>query len=176
VIPGIRLLKVPDPVTIDQLQFIRNLPSSGFALFAAENLDPDLQTLLHRIQGPTTEKKGEPLPHRQPFKTASIRFQSLRQEWNFLLRNNFLAMEEGTLKTWGQEVDAMAESFDRLVTTPTLRNFTLTRNDLKRFRERFDYQMRSNKDIPAYQVQVWKNRLESLQRLLAYGQRVELPR
>jgi hypothetical protein len=173
IIPGIRLLKVPDQITIDQLQFIRNLPTSGFALFATENLNPNLQTILNRIQGSIVTKKGEPLPHRQPFKTAAARFQSLRQEWSFLLMNNLLAMEEGTVKTWGQEVDEMANLLEQLATNPSARNFTLAQNSLKRFSYQFKSVMLRQKDLPSYQIQVWENRLETLQKLLNYGQRVE---
>jgi uncharacterized lipoprotein YddW (UPF0748 family) len=173
IIPGIRLLKVPDQITIDQLQFIRNLPTAGFALFATENLNPNLQTILNRIQGSIVTKKDEPLPHRQPFKTAAARFQSLRQEWSFLLMNNLLAMEEGTVKTWGQEVDEMANLLEQLATNPSARNFTLTQNALKRFSYQFKSVMLRQKDVSPYQIQVWENRLETLQRLLTYGQRVE---
>jgi len=173
IIPGIRLLKVPDQVTIDQLQFIRNLPTSGFALFATENLNPNLQTILNRIQGSMITKKTEPLPHRQPFKTAAARFNSLRQEWSFLITNNLLAMEEGTLKTWGQEVDEMANLLEQLANNPSPRNLTLTQNALKRFSYKFKSVMSRQKDLSAYQIQVWENRLATLQSLLSYGQMVE---
>ncbi|MEG3437988.1 family 10 glycosylhydrolase [Pannus brasiliensis CCIBt3594] len=174
IIPGIRLLKVPDPVTIDQLQFIRNLPTAGFALFATENLNPNLQVLLNRTQGAITSRKGEPLPHRQPFKTAAARFQVLRQEWNFLQTNNFLAMDEGALKTWEQEVSEVAKKLDRLATDPNPANFSAAQYALSRFSDRFDRWMFSQKEVFPYQVQVWRNRLETLARLLNYGQRVEL--
>ena len=173
IIPGIRLLKVPDQVTIDQLQFIRNLPTSGFALFATENLNPNLQTILNRIQGSIITKKAEPLPHRQPFKTAAARFNFLRQEWSFLITNNLWAMEEGTLKTWGQEVDEMANLLEQLANNPSPRNLTLTQNALKRFSYQFKSVMSRQKDLSAYQIQVWENRLATLQSLLSYGQRVE---
>jgi hypothetical protein len=173
IIPGIRLLKVPDQVMIDQLQFIRNLPTSGFALFATENLNPNLQTILNRIQGSIITKKAEPLPHRQPFKTAAARFNSLRQEWSFLIVNNLWAMEERTLKTWGQEVDEMANLLEQLANNPSPRNLTLTQNALKRFSYQFKSVMSRQKDLSAYQIQVWENRLATLQSLLSYGQRVE---
>ena len=38
VIPGIRLLNLPAAVALDQLQLLRNLPTGGYALFAADNL------------------------------------------------------------------------------------------------------------------------------------------
>ncbi|MCP2732034.1 glycoside hydrolase family 10 protein, partial [Limnofasciculus baicalensis] len=43
VVPGIRLLNLPDIVAVDQIQLLRDLPAAGYALFAAENLNPSLQ-------------------------------------------------------------------------------------------------------------------------------------
>lgn len=45
-VPGIRLLSLPTIGTFDQLQLVRDLPVSGYALFAAENFNNDLQKLL----------------------------------------------------------------------------------------------------------------------------------
>ena len=96
----------------------------------------------------------EPLPHRQPFKTAAARFNSLRQEWSFLIINNLWAMEEGTLKAWGQEVDEMANLLEQLANNPSPRNLTLTQNALKRFSYKFKSVMSRQKDLSAYQIQV----------------------
>jgi hypothetical protein len=83
-----------------------------------------------------------------------------------------LAIDGERLKTWEQEADEVAAGLDTLAKTPTPRNYTLARNALLRFGDRFDRQMAINKEIPPYQIRVWKNRLETLQRLLDYGQRI----
>ena len=49
VIPGIRLLNLSLSAAAAQLHHIESLPSSGYALFAADNLNNDIQSLLARI-------------------------------------------------------------------------------------------------------------------------------
>ncbi|MGB7249423.1 MAG: family 10 glycosylhydrolase [Phormidesmis sp.] len=46
VIPGIRLLNLPVAVAFDQLQLLRDLPASGYALFAADNLHGEVEAML----------------------------------------------------------------------------------------------------------------------------------
>ncbi|HCA95364.1 MAG TPA: hypothetical protein DEP38_12145, partial [Cyanobacteria bacterium UBA9226] len=57
VLPGIRLLNLPDMVAVDQIQLLRDLPAGGYALFATENLNPNLQEIFQRTQG--EERGGE---------------------------------------------------------------------------------------------------------------------
>jgi hypothetical protein len=70
IIPGIRLLKVPDQSHDRSTTIDSHSSHFGIRSFATENLNPNLQTILNRIQGLIITKKAEPLPHRQPFKTA----------------------------------------------------------------------------------------------------------
>ena len=51
VVPGIRLLNLPDIVAVDQIQLLRDLPAAGYALFATENLNPNLQDIFQQTQG-----------------------------------------------------------------------------------------------------------------------------
>ncbi|WP_049802661.1 glycoside hydrolase family 10 protein [Gloeothece verrucosa] len=172
IIPGLRLLKVPDPVTVDQMQLVRNMPTSGFALFAAENLTPSLEMIFNRTQGSIAANGGEPLPHRQPFKTVVARYQALQREWSFLVANNQLAMEQGTMKQWGRQVDALANSFNQLAAQPSRENLSSARTALSRFRSSFGAWMRQQQQVEPYQVQVWQNRLDTLDKLLVYGERM----
>ena len=50
-VPGIRLLSLPSMGAFDQLQLVRDLPVSGYALFAAENLNNELQNIFSSTQG-----------------------------------------------------------------------------------------------------------------------------
>ncbi len=50
VIPGIRLLNLPPAVAAGQLQMLQDMPTNGYALFAADNLNGEVQTMLSRIQ------------------------------------------------------------------------------------------------------------------------------
>ena len=173
VLPGIRLLKVPDSVTVDQIQLIRNMPTAGFALFAAENLTPDLEAIFNRIQGATTSRNSEPLPYRKPFQAAALRFQALKQEWSFMLSTNQLAMKGRTLETWSQEVDALGVSLNQLAQEPSQNNLRLAQAKLARFRRDYNSWMGEHKGIQPYQVQVWSNRLDTLDKLLTYGERLQ---
>ncbi|PZO23225.1 MAG: hypothetical protein DCF25_00960 [Leptolyngbya foveolarum] len=51
VIPGIRLLNLPPAVAAGQLQMLRDMSTHGYALFAADNLNGEVQTMLSRMQG-----------------------------------------------------------------------------------------------------------------------------
>jgi uncharacterized lipoprotein YddW (UPF0748 family) len=50
IIPGIRLLNLPPAVAASQLQLLQDFTTSGYALFAADNLNSDVQQMLARIQ------------------------------------------------------------------------------------------------------------------------------
>ncbi|WP_107666990.1 family 10 glycosylhydrolase [Cyanothece sp. BG0011] len=166
VIPGLRLLKVPDPVTIDQLQFVRHMPISGFALFATENLTPSLQSLLSRIQSPNTP---QPLPYRQPFETALSRYQSLQKEWTFLANKEQLKLDKNSLKQIDAQGKQLEKALEKLAAEPSANNLRIAQQYLRQFQRQFPNWMRSHKQVYSYQVQVWENRLETLNKLLAYG-------
>ena len=50
VIPGIRLLNLPIAAAFDQLQLLSNLTVDGYALFAADNLNGEVQSMLAGLQ------------------------------------------------------------------------------------------------------------------------------
>jgi uncharacterized lipoprotein YddW (UPF0748 family) len=166
IIPGIRLLKVPDAVTLDQIQLLRNMPTPGFALFAAENLTPELEAILQRTHGAT---KPTPLPHRQPLEAASLRFLALKQEWGFMLSTNQLAMQGRNLETWTVAVDSLATAFEQLAKEPNQANLRSVQSKLQRFRRDYGTWMAQQMKIQPYQVQAWQSRLDTLERLLTYG-------
>lgn len=168
VIPGLRLLKVPDPVTIDQLQFVRNMPISGFSLFATENLTPSLQSLLSRIQ---TTQNPLPLPYRQPFETALSRYQSLQKEWTFLANKEQLKLDKNSLDKINNKGKQLEKALEKLATEPSAENLRIAQQYLRQFQQQFPNWMSNHKQVYSYQVQVWENRLETLNKLLAYGDR-----
>lgn len=173
IIPGIRLLNVPDTETLDQMQLLRNMPANGFALFAAENLDPSLQVIFKQTQGTNTSLK-EPLPHRQPFASASARYQNLRREWNFLLINNQILVEPRYLKQWSLAVDSLSDRLNQLAENPTPSNFQAAQLELVNFRKRLPQYLAKHTEKQPLQVQSWQNRLLTLENLLNYGQRTVL--
>lgn len=171
IIPGLRLLKVPDSVTVDQLQLVRNLPTGGFALFATENLTANLETILNRIQ---TSSHPEPIPYRQPFVAAADRFQSLQREWQLLRDRGQLAMASPRLRVWSQEGDRVALALQQLASQPSPQHLRQAQTALAKFQQQFSGWMQQQQQAYPYLVAGWENRLTALNKLLTYGDRFVL--
>ena len=153
---------------IDQLQFVRNLPISGFSLFATENLTPSLQGLLSRV--PTSEKPP-PLPYRKPFQTALVRYQSLQKEWKFLGDKQQLKIDKNTLRKINIQGQQLEQALEKLATNPSEQNLRMAQQTLKQFEQRFPNWMSNHRQVNGYQVQIWENRLQTIDKLLSYGQK-----
>ncbi len=167
-LPGIRLLDIPDIVAVDQIQLLRGMSTEGFALFAAENLNVNLERIMSRTHNSLSETT-EPLPYRQPFPATLSRYQSLQKEWNFFITNNEDTMDDFVLKEWGQRADELAVNFEKLAQEPSEKNLALAQMSLRSFRRKFPRWIADNKAISNYQKEVWENRLTTLDRLLKYG-------
>ncbi|HEY9796690.1 MAG TPA: family 10 glycosylhydrolase, partial [Leptolyngbyaceae cyanobacterium] len=198
ILPGIRLLNLPDIVAIDQMQLLRDSPAGGYALFAVENLDVNLRDIFSRTQGggerglrrvgenfisssqspiPSPQSPTpEPVPYRQPFPAAAARYAALQREWNFLLKSNQILIREPALSEWGKQADALSASLNQLAAEPSMRNLSLAKASLSSFRAQFQKWMASQSVEHPYQVQVWDNRLATIERLLRYGERIALNR
>ncbi|MBD2305999.1 family 10 glycosylhydrolase [Chroococcidiopsis sp. FACHB-1243] len=172
-LPGIRLLNLPTMGAFDQIQLVRDLPGSGYALFAVENLNDDLQQVFHNTQG-TKVKVTAPVPYRQPFHTAAARYVNLRQEWQFLLANDRLWLKGTELSEFNTRSQNLETALARLAQTPSVSNLAAARTALNSFQSQFKNWMRSQALENSYQVNVWSNRLTTLERLLNYGERVVL--
>jgi uncharacterized lipoprotein YddW (UPF0748 family) len=171
-VPGIRLLNLPEIVTIEQMQLLRNLPAGGYALFAAENLTENLERLFKRTQGRSNEEDKAILPLSQPFSTVTARYQLLQREWNFLLSDRQLTIDEPEMREWGSQSDLLLATFQKLVKEPTPGNLVSAQLSLSFYRRRFPNWMRQYQQIQPYQVQAWSHRLDSLDRLLSYGEKL----
>lgn len=172
VLPGIRLLNLPVSVAIDQIQLSRDLPASGYSLFAVDNLSNELQTLFQRTQGSNTSPA--PIPYRQPFQTAAARYTSLQGEWNFLLAKNQLWLRGAALSSFGTQAKDLESALNQLSTAPSPSRLAVARASLTAFQSEFKGWMRSQSLENPYQVKVWSNRLATIERLLNYGERVVL--
>ena len=169
-LPGIRLLNISEVAALDQMQLLRGMTTEGYALFAAENLTSQLETMFSRIQGDREILAQQPLPSRHPFQATLSRYQNLQKEWNFFLSNHQLSVEEVTLKQWGQQADKLATDLQKLAEQPSLKHFLSTQLALSSFRRQFSQWMNKTDSINSYQAQVWQNRLGTLDRLLSYGE------
>lgn len=167
IIPGIRLLSVPETETFDQVQSIRNMPSGGYALFAAENLKPSLEKMFQKTQGTT----ATPIPYRSPFESAEQRYQALKQEWIFLLVNHQINIDPAYLQQWSEQADKLAHRFSQLAKNPTPSELKELQKDLSIFKVKFNQYLAKHKRENPEQVAVWTNRLTTLESLLKYGER-----
>lgn len=173
ILPGIRLLNVPDTETVDKMQLLRSMPTGGYALFAAENFNPNLQLIFKQTQGLST-KKEDPIPYREPFAAVSNRYRALQKEWNFLLIHHQIVVESRYLKEWSRESDALATKFKKLAANPSQRNFLAAQSALASFRNKLNTWTRKHEQEQPLQVESWENRLVALENLLKYGQRIVL--
>ncbi|MBD2562984.1 MULTISPECIES: family 10 glycosylhydrolase [Nostoc] len=173
-VPGIRLLSLPTVGTFDQLQLVRDLPVSGYALFAAENFNNELQKLFISTQGrvqSTTSTKSEPIPHRQPFQTAAIRYTALQREWKFVFQNDQLQRPAQRISDFNNQAEVLRSALNQLAASPSPSKLLVAKASLTRFQSQFRVLMSQELKSNSYQVKVWENRLVTIERLLRYGER-----
>jgi uncharacterized lipoprotein YddW (UPF0748 family) len=170
-IPGIRLLSLPTLGAFDQLQLVRDLPVSGYALFAAENLNHDLQRLFSNTQGRPQSPVTEPLPHRQPFQSALNRYIALRREWQLTLQNDKQQITEKGIGDFYSQAEIIQNALTQLASTPSASKLVTAKANLSRFQSLFRVWMRQQQMENSYQIRAWENRLTSIERLLSYGER-----
>ncbi len=168
-VPGIRLLNLPTLGAFDQIQLIRDLPVGGYALFAAENLqNQQLQQVFNSTQG---KSKSEPIPYRQPFKTAALRYNSLQKEWQFVLQNKQLQISNNRISEFNAQAEILQNALNQLAESPSQANLQTTKASLTRFQSQFRTLIAQHAVNNRYQVGVWENRLAMIERLIRFGER-----
>ncbi|WP_341526135.1 family 10 glycosylhydrolase [Nostoc sp. UHCC 0302] len=170
-VPGIRLLSLPTIGAFDQLQLIRDLPVSGYALFAAENFNNELDKLLSRTQGKVQTATSEPIPFRQPFQTAAVRYTALQREWKFVLQNDQLQIPAKEISDFNNQAEVLQGALNNLAASPSASKLLAVRASLTRFQSQFRVLMSREVIQNSYQVKVWEYRLVTIERLLRYGER-----
>ncbi|MEH2330979.1 glycoside hydrolase family 10 protein [Nostoc sp.] len=170
-VPGIRLLSLPTIGAFDQLQLVRDLPVSGYALFAAENFSNDLQKIFSSTQGRIQSKTSEPIPHRQPFQTAAIRYTALQREWKFVFQNDQRQRPSQKISDFNNQAEVLRSALNQLAASPSANKLLVAKASLTRFQSQFRVLMSQELKSNSYQVKVWENRLVTIERLLRYGER-----
>lgn len=173
-LPGIRLLNISDVAALDQMQLLRGMSTQGYALFAAENLDSRLTTIFNNTQGKQATDSKKFLPHREPFRATLSRYQGLQQEWNFFLTTNSPIISDTILQKWGKQADQLRDDLTDLIDEPSRTNIYSAQLTLNSLRRQFPLWMQQTRDIDEYQAKVWQSRLDTLDRLLSYGERKRL--
>jgi hypothetical protein len=85
-------------------------------------------------------------------------------------------MSESELKVLQSRSDELAQALSKLAANPSTESLATTKRLLRSFQSQFQSSMRLHSAENSYQVQTWQNRLESLDMLLRYGERMELNR
>lgn len=166
VIPGIRLLGLPVPVMIDQLQTLRDMPSTGYALFATDNLDDRIQTVLNNTQG--EHRKAE--SPQTPYEIAAERFHALQREWNWLLANGQMSLQPRLAERWAADVNAVGAKLNALASNSS-EPIEATQAQVEALKQNIRVGLRIETATKAdYRYQSWNHRLESISRLLVYGE------
>jgi len=181
IIPSVRLQDLDPLVVMDQLQAIRDLPTTGYALFATAALSEPIEQVLRNTQG-ITENGGEQtgaavsedavlLPQRSPFAMAYARYQALEQEWRSAVTADELWLSPGDFLLWQGHTLMLSEALKLLAAEPNPTNFAVARSLLADYQLEFANWLELQTLRDRYQVQTWQNRLISLEILLDYGDR-----
>ncbi len=170
-LPGIRLLNMSDVEALDQMQLLRGMSTEGYALFAAENLNSRLASIFSNTQGSGIDDSKHFLPHRKPFEVTLSRFQGLQKEWNYFLLDNSPEIEEAVLKEWGERAERVESTLNDLIEEPSAKNLFSAQIALNSLRRQFPTWVSKTQDIDVYQGRVWQNRLNTLDRILSYGEK-----
>jgi uncharacterized lipoprotein YddW (UPF0748 family) len=170
-VPGIRLLSLPTIGAFDQLQLIRDLPVSGYALFAVDNFNSELEKVFSSTQGRVQRSISESIPHRQPFQTAAARYAALQREWQLVWQNEQLQIPETTFSEWNQQAQRLQVALNELAAAPSANRLIAARAALTRFQSQFRTWTLLEVMANPYQAKAWENRLVVIERLLRYGER-----
>lgn len=162
VIPGIRLLNLPAAVALDQLQLLRDLPTSGYALFAADNLNGDVQTMLTKTQG------GDEIVAvaKNSYTTAFEQYQSLQQEWNWLLTNQQIQGDAQRLAQWTTEVNQIGVALAALGEEASERELRQVRSRLARLKRSLPQSFTLQTASTPYRLRAWQHRISAIQQLV----------
>lgn len=169
-VPGIRLLSLPTFAAFDQIQVLRDLPVSGYALFAVDNFNNELDQLLSNTQGKRQGLQIEPIPQRQPFRTAAFRYAALQKEWQFLKNNQKFHKSMNTMADFQNYSQKLQNALNQLAALPSAGYLISAKAELARFQTRFKIWMSTAAKENPYRVKVWENRLLMIERLLRFGE------
>ncbi len=168
IVPGIQLFNLSEIATLDQIQALRDTPAGGYALFAVEHLNADLSAILNRTQG-NHDIPLAPVPFRDPFRVASVRFNALHDEWNLMLDSGALWMRESQRVELEAASEELQGRLDALSDGASPQDIRHAQEALEQFTDRFEDWMYLQSLNHSYRVRIWQNRLTMIDTLLSYG-------
>lgn len=168
-LPSVNLLDLPAVEFLDQMQIVRDLPTGGYSLFAARQLDETFQDILSQSRVPVAQ-----VPYRYPFAAAVERFAVLQQEWQVLLANDQIWMSEAAATEWQAQTEQLATKLVALAEAPSVASVEQAQVFLADYVAALPEWMRLESLERPYRIETWQNRLASLAVLLRFGGRTVL--
>lgn len=89
-------------------------------------------------------------------------------------QNNELRIPTTTLSTFNSQAEVVQSALNQLATNPDKSKLVTAKTSLLKLQSRFREWMRLQALENPYQVRVWENRLATIEKLLRYGERVQL--
>ncbi len=166
VLPGVLIRDMPDLELLDQLQAVRDLPSSGYSLFAAEHLRASFESVLQDNSRSQTDRV---VPFRQPFVAARSRFRSLQQEWQNLLSGRSLWLRGALLERFQGKITEIDRLLAQVEQNPTAANLAQAKQQIDELSRSLDVWLRLESLERPYRLDTWKNRLGAITAILRYG-------
>lgn len=170
-LPGVLLRDMRETELLDQLQAVRDLPSGGYSLFAAEHLQPNFERVFRTTKA---EQDTQILPYRKPFAAAMSRYTLLQQEWNALLKIDSISVNGDNLQMWQTQSENLSQALSTLNQQPSQANLKTAMLALSKMSTGFPTWMRAEKSERPYRVAAWSNRLAAIAAFLRYGDRTML--
>jgi uncharacterized lipoprotein YddW (UPF0748 family) len=167
-LPGVLLRDIQETELLDRLQAVRDLPSSGYSLFAAEHLNPGFERLFKYTR---TGQDAQILPHRKPFAAAMSRYTALKQEWDALVKMDSILVKGENLQMWQAQAENLSQALSTLERQPSQANLKTAMAALTKMSSGLPTWMREEKTERPYRIATWSNRLSAIAALLRYGDR-----
>ncbi|WP_019500080.1 family 10 glycosylhydrolase [Pseudanabaena sp. PCC 6802] len=167
-LPGVLLRDIQDTELLDRIQAVRDLPSGGYSLFAAEHLHPSFERLFKYTK---TGQDSQILPHRKPFAAAMSRYAMLKQEWDALVKMDSILVKGENLQIWQAQSETLSQALSTLNQQPSQANLKTAMSALTKMSSGLPTWMRDEKTERPYRIAAWSNRLSAIAALLRYGDR-----
>jgi len=172
-LPGVLIKNVSEGELLDKIQAVRDLPSSGFAMFAAEYLNPKHEELFKHTR---STPEASVLPHRSPFRAALIRYDFLLKEWEPFLKGERLWLRGKSLQEMQTKTQSLRTALLALQTNPTDRDYKTAIATLREINQNLPQWLRLEALDRPYRVNTWTNRLTAIERMMQYGERTLIAR
>ncbi|MGA1357209.1 MAG: glycoside hydrolase family 10 protein, partial [Prochlorothrix sp.] len=170
IVPGVNLPQLSDVAVLDQVQFLRDTASPGYALFAMDHWGPELRDRFE----PSPSTTAQVLPHRDPFRAAQLRFTALEEEWDFLRGQEQLSVRPTAVESWQNQRQKLRQALATLAQRPSAAQVQVARSQLELVQNNLNDWFYLHALEHPYAMQTWAHRLDTIEILLNYGERATL--